>query len=174
MRGFTLVELLVVTAILTLLAGLLLPVFERSRQEARIAVTAERLRPIRIAAAIYQADYSSGQEWDSLPPYTFVFANYLNLGVEAFRGKCGYRGIEPNALQLTVQYAFARDDAAIAYYRRFGGQSAVFTDASCNPSVGHWESAAYRKLRLMVTLDGNIVRIRRYELPYDLDWWTKP
>lgn len=55
--GFTLVELLVVVAILSLLAALLLPVFAQARSRARESVCLSNLRQIGLAIAMYAEDY---------------------------------------------------------------------------------------------------------------------
>lgn len=65
-RAFTLVELLVVTAILALLAGLLLPVFARSRERARLTDCALKLRQFAVALNLYRADNDGrGYRWAS-------------------------------------------------------------------------------------------------------------
>src|SRR6266849_3964545 len=55
--GFTLVELMVVTAILAALAGILLPVFARARERGREAACTSNLRQISAALLIYSQDY---------------------------------------------------------------------------------------------------------------------
>lgn len=55
--GFTLMEVLVATAILAILAGLLLPVFFTSREAARKATCTANLRQIGGAFGLYVADY---------------------------------------------------------------------------------------------------------------------
>jgi prepilin-type N-terminal cleavage/methylation domain-containing protein/prepilin-type processing-associated H-X9-DG protein len=54
--GFTLVELLVVTAILALLAAILLPALAHARTQARTAVCASNLRQLGMAFALYAQD----------------------------------------------------------------------------------------------------------------------
>ncbi len=55
--GFTLVELLVVIAVIAVLAALLLPVFARAREAARKNACASNLRQIGLAFAMYVGDY---------------------------------------------------------------------------------------------------------------------
>ena len=55
-RGFTLVELLVVVAIVALLAAILFPVFASARGKARQAACLSNLRQIGIAMALYAQD----------------------------------------------------------------------------------------------------------------------
>ncbi len=56
-RGFTLVELLVVVAVIALLAALLFPAFAQARAKARQAVCLSNLRQIGLAAEQYASDY---------------------------------------------------------------------------------------------------------------------
>lgn len=63
--GFTLVEILVVIAIVAILTGLLLPALSRAREKSREAACAGNLRQIGQVAAIYNDDYGA------LPPANF-------------------------------------------------------------------------------------------------------
>jgi prepilin-type N-terminal cleavage/methylation domain-containing protein/prepilin-type processing-associated H-X9-DG protein len=56
-RGFTLVELLVVVAVLALLAALLFPVLSQARHAARRSVCVSNLRQLGVAFAMYAGDY---------------------------------------------------------------------------------------------------------------------
>jgi prepilin-type N-terminal cleavage/methylation domain-containing protein/prepilin-type processing-associated H-X9-DG protein len=56
-RGFTLVELLVVMAIIFLLASILLPVFGRARANARRSACQSNLRQLGLAAMQYASDH---------------------------------------------------------------------------------------------------------------------
>ena len=58
-HGFTLVELLVVVAIVALLAGLLLPAMQQARSAARRTRCVSRLRQINLAAANYESSFRS-------------------------------------------------------------------------------------------------------------------
>src|SRR2546426_1110213 len=55
-HAFTLVELLVVLAIISIIAGLLLPVFARARAHARTAVCLSNIRQLGFAAQMYIQD----------------------------------------------------------------------------------------------------------------------
>lgn len=62
-EGFTLVELLVVMAIVAMLAAVLLPVLAKARESARITRCSANLQQIGHAVSLYQQDY------DDLFPY---------------------------------------------------------------------------------------------------------
>lgn len=61
--GFSLIELLIVIAILSILAALLFPVFASARNKSREATCASNLRQAGIAFGMYTADY------DGMYPY---------------------------------------------------------------------------------------------------------
>lgn len=56
--GFTLLEVLVVLVVVATLAALLIPVYGRSREQARLATCASNLRQIYIALKMYEGDYA--------------------------------------------------------------------------------------------------------------------
>jgi prepilin-type N-terminal cleavage/methylation domain-containing protein/prepilin-type processing-associated H-X9-DG protein len=58
-RAFTLIEMLVVAAILAILAGLLLPVFAQARDAGRAAACASNLRQLGMAFAMRLQDYGA-------------------------------------------------------------------------------------------------------------------
>jgi len=76
-KGFTLVELLVVTAIIGLLIGLLLPAVGRGRDAAQAAKCGSNLRLIASAAYLYVADHDGRLPPLHAGPYAsaFVAAN---------------------------------------------------------------------------------------------------
>lgn len=55
--GFTLVELLVLIAVISLLIAILMPVFSKARESARKSVCQTNLRQISVAFSLYTSDY---------------------------------------------------------------------------------------------------------------------
>jgi prepilin-type N-terminal cleavage/methylation domain-containing protein len=71
-RGFTLIEVLVVVAIISILAGILLPVFAQAREKARQASCMSNVRQIGLASLQYAQDYDErmvGTELGDNPEY---------------------------------------------------------------------------------------------------------
>ena len=57
--GFTIIELLIVLAVIALLAALLFPVFNMVRGKAKMTACASNLHQLHTACALYAADYDS-------------------------------------------------------------------------------------------------------------------
>jgi len=57
LRGFTLVELLVVMAVIAILAAMLLPVLSQARVQARSVSCVSNLRQLATASLMYAQDY---------------------------------------------------------------------------------------------------------------------
>lgn len=62
-RGFTLIEVLVVVAVIAILAAILFPVFARAREAARTSTCRSNLHQIGLALGMYARDYDG-----KLPP----------------------------------------------------------------------------------------------------------
>jgi type II secretory pathway pseudopilin PulG len=70
-HAFTVVELLVVIAVIVVLAGLIFPTFAAARKQARVASCTSQLRQIGAALAMYRQDYGTDPVWlsDVHPAY---------------------------------------------------------------------------------------------------------
>lgn len=80
-RGFTLIELMIVVAIIAILAGILIPNFVNARAQAQTAACESNLRQIATALELYYADNQVYPPSGSAVPDTLKGANgvyYLN------------------------------------------------------------------------------------------------
>jgi prepilin-type N-terminal cleavage/methylation domain-containing protein/prepilin-type processing-associated H-X9-DG protein len=78
-RAFTLVELLVVVAILSVLAAMLFPVFGRARENARRSACASNFRQLGLGIMQYAQDFD-----ETLPPFSYK-AHYGYAGGDGAR-----------------------------------------------------------------------------------------
>jgi prepilin-type N-terminal cleavage/methylation domain-containing protein/prepilin-type processing-associated H-X9-DG protein len=113
-KAFTLVELLVVVAVIGILAGLLLPVLARAKAKGRHVACVNNLRQLIATAAIYGADAN-----DDLPPNGFGGPDAIGaqrlwvLGEEHF---VFTRPPGPNPAFTNVDYLLNPEHAAFATY----------------------------------------------------------
>ena len=85
--GFTLVELLVVVAIIAVLAGIALTGLARAREEARAAVCKNNLRQLALSASIY------AQSWNGWFPVADRMHNPQGRLLEALAPYASQRGV---------------------------------------------------------------------------------
>ncbi len=76
-KAFTLVELLVVVAIIALLVAILLPALEKARYAARLAICKSNLRQIAISLTLYATD---SNDW--YPHITKYYAGHLLVNTD--------------------------------------------------------------------------------------------
>ncbi len=81
--GFTLVELLVVTAIISILAGMLLPALERTLGQARQISCANNLKQLSTALDLYSGDWNDYMviNWYIGPSVTWAYPLNIYLGI---------------------------------------------------------------------------------------------
>ncbi len=76
-RGFTLIELMVVIAIITILAAILIPNFLHARAEAQTAACEDNLKAIATAMEEYAVDNSGGYGSGGVVTSTLLGGQYL-------------------------------------------------------------------------------------------------
>ncbi len=126
-RAFTLVELLVVLAIIAVLAAMLLPVFARAREQARKVSCASNLRQIALAFEGYLADWDEGYPNTGNP---FLFAGrYWRWPVQpylALRGRPAGSPLVAGDYQPAVLLCPADTTPAGTYDQTSYGYAAAF------------------------------------------------
>jgi prepilin-type N-terminal cleavage/methylation domain-containing protein len=119
-RGFTIIELLVVISIIALLVGILLPAVGKARDNARVAVSRSNIRQIGTALHTYAADWADRQYTvavDTLASYGSV-GNY-NQTVFGGPGNNYYQGhwlVHPG-----IPWGWATDGHLYGYWMDLSG-----------------------------------------------------
>lgn len=156
-RGFTLVELMVVVAIIALLAAIIIPNYVHSRASAAVAQSEANMKQIATALELY---YTDNQQYPASGTVTPALFTGGKAGKGGTVGGNPYLNATPyNALTRTVQvYAYRRkrfDDADV-HDRRSGHLRLLNDDEHPNggwPGVHGMHAApllaAIRHLRIL-------------------------
>lgn len=101
-RGFTLVELVIVIAILALLAAIALPKFVNSRQKARITAHNANVRVLKSAATTYLADKGNPEDRVEWTNGSGESGEYIDKWPENPLGGNDYKVTITNEGEITV------------------------------------------------------------------------
>ncbi|MCA9296151.1 MAG: prepilin-type N-terminal cleavage/methylation domain-containing protein [Phycisphaerales bacterium] len=121
-RGFTLVEIMIVVAIMGILAAIVFPKFVNATDDARESATKTQLRVVRTAVERYQADFGvdpTMTDWTLLITNKYLKADPVNPsnGFTAIAGSpganVGWVWRKPSATATSMQiYATAVNELA--------------------------------------------------------------
>jgi prepilin-type N-terminal cleavage/methylation domain-containing protein/prepilin-type processing-associated H-X9-DG protein len=159
--AFTLLELLVVVAVIAILAALILPALASARDASRRAACVGNLRQTGLAIHVYADDYSGNIPYGpKAPPFTSPASFYPSTGAPT--SLLSLRNGTPVALGLLLQEYLANQPKVLfcpgtdqpldstaklakvgvaqsqcSYYYRHGGNTVIFDNASNTNSPEH-------------------------------------
>ncbi len=111
-RGFTLIELMIVVAIIAVLAGVLIPNFVHARAQTATAACEANLRAIATAAELYFTDNQAYPSTTSAVDRSFGTTNGAPLGTYL-----NNTPLDPAAATASARYAFTNDGtSAVPHY----------------------------------------------------------
>lgn len=107
-RGFTLIEMMIVVAIIAILVGILVPNFMRARAQAQTAACEANLKEIATALELYQTDH---QQYPNVTSPTDVTNQEANIG-----SYLRQTPVDPVAPSGTYKYSIANPSSGNATY----------------------------------------------------------
>jgi prepilin-type N-terminal cleavage/methylation domain-containing protein len=185
-RGWTMVETLVVLAIVVLLSGILFPVFVRAKQSGEISVCTTALRQVGQAIAAYRMEYDGQgvlgpQSQMGLPPVPISESLPVLFRLShQCKGKARVPGLAESGLRY--RYISAADNGKVgfeswtSYVQRHGESAIIALDHNHNPSYEVIDQPYATKTVLGVALDTSVRRLNRKGLPFDMTnfWHEQP
>ena len=196
-RAFTLIELLIVIAVIALLMGFLLPALSRGKLAAKVAKAKVELRQVGIAVQLYRNDYdcfplartycaaNKIDDYYELPPELEEHKYLSSHLVDVFNPPRTYKYIKPglgyvnnafSRVSVWVPSAWPDDDGTDVSYRKEKDSPVKWVVWSVGPGGARsvWDAHADhlpvpRRLWYPADPDGVIVRLYTGR-----DWVTSP
>lgn len=164
--AFTLVELMVVIAVIAILAAILFPVFAQAREAARSNTCASNLRQLGIALQLYGRDHDGRYppQNSGLPTLVLPYVNDLTIfrcPSDTHSGSNRTLTAEPPLAPNGPRYpGLIRVPSGFGYtsYQYRGGMT--FRDRGDTPVAGDWEFR-HSSAAEVLYLSGRVERIRK-------------
>jgi prepilin-type N-terminal cleavage/methylation domain-containing protein len=107
-NGFTLLELLIVIAIIALLAALLLPVFQQARKKSYEPVCINNLRQFYVAFSLYREDYGETARFQALLLPYIRDTRVLHCPADTYKRGAGWWGSDKGTKWIETSYIYYR------------------------------------------------------------------
>jgi prepilin-type N-terminal cleavage/methylation domain-containing protein len=187
LRGFTLIEVMVVLAIVVVLVAIMTPVLSRAKRSAQISSSVQKLKQLHLALAIYQNDHSNaGSDWygRGLAPETYYWKTRFGFSEAGIRTPCGYDvtlyNSGPNTMPGWVSYTGTffyppfNNPGMGNYLETYKENAVVFVDCYCNPPGTDMRDRTKLKRGLAVTVGGQLVNRERTGDGFVLQFYSDP
>jgi prepilin-type N-terminal cleavage/methylation domain-containing protein len=176
-NGFTLLELLVVVAVISILAALLLPSLGRAKNKAKRATCMNNLQQISLGIRMYADDSN-----DAFPPATNSTPETFTAYTQLMKSYVGLTGTNPQRAKLFAcpadtfyylddnYYPLSLYKQSSHNYSSYGFNGGNFLRG--NPPVAHWPGIAGRKLS---SINEPVITILDLEFPALVPYsWHEP
>ncbi|GIV17436.1 MAG: hypothetical protein KatS3mg022_2875 [Armatimonadota bacterium] len=107
-RGFTLLEMLIVVAIIALLVALLLPVFQQARKKSYEPVCTSNLRQFHVAFSLYREDYGETAKFQALLLPYIRDRRILRCPADTYKRGAGWWGSDKGTKWIETSYHYYR------------------------------------------------------------------
>lgn len=180
MKGFTFIEVLVCVGIIALVSALLSPVYVRTKGEAKVTSSIQRLRQMHLATKMYQENHGGDGNYNSLadanlPPPLVVVKSRLGFSPDFWVSPCDSRPLSsfnrPGS-ELGYSYSyFPNESGAFSEdLRTYQENTLLLSDFTCDERTrtnGYYTS----KRALGVFLSGQLANYTRPGNPAQMKWW---
>jgi prepilin-type N-terminal cleavage/methylation domain-containing protein len=179
-KGFSLIEVLVVISIALILAGLIFPVFASAKERANVVVCSAQLHQLQVATLLYR----SSNEGDGLygrstamglPPPSARLHEALSIDLSLLRCSAPPNVSSPKQAVYMVLFS---DDAPHTegmtwgdYAQRNLDQSVIFGDVNHGDRSVPLKSPFFAHRGIGVRLSGEIFSVSKRGTWGDLSWW---
>jgi prepilin-type N-terminal cleavage/methylation domain-containing protein len=178
-KGFTLLEVVVVCAIVAIIAAIAIPVVQRSKERALQSRSIENMRQLYIAIEGYSQDYETAQygSMTAMGLPDTPLSKYLGASVADLYPPKRRRGIEYYYYPIPPSLDH-RNPSWTQYTLEHEGQTVLLADAWFNPENSRSEFKDYlmdpsaEKFLIGITLEGSI-RQKRAAGNLSLTWWDR-
>lgn len=189
--GVTLMEVVVVVAIVALLGAILTPVFARAKDRAQVTESVQKMKQCHLALQLYRdqwdGDDTSGdffqmglwQGWDMSQNWW----DFVGLKEDFVASPCkrAYEGTVMSRAWNQITYApefyskwAERNGNNVGYLKRYRGRALAFMDTYCTEPPLEQTNPYRTKRFLAVLLNGELVNKRRPGSMLVLENWSDP
>jgi prepilin-type N-terminal cleavage/methylation domain-containing protein len=181
LRAFTLVELIVVMAIVAIVAAISSPVLSAAIHSAHVQQSISNLHQIHIALATYRSDHDGDGRYGDLgdtglPPGRQLSLDLHDLGtpVDLWRSPCGVHPDMPESIHHYQYWPGDGGDPFASWCLAFRENMVVLTDSYCTPHDVPLGNVYQSRRGIGLLLSGQVVNRYKPGPMTDPAWWSDP
>lgn len=179
--GFTMLELMIVVAIIAMLVGLSAPSLTQAMHSGKEAVSVQKLRQLHLALSMYRADQESSQDFGTIgdmgiPDWQKSRSALQPYGAtsELWQSPCYEHPEVHSGNPPEMQYWGADDPQFEVYSATYELNLIMFSDIHCTLPKKNLLNQFHTKRGLGVLLSGQIVRRTAPGMHFFPQWWAPP
>lgn len=178
-RAFTLVETIIVIAIIATIAAILFPVFVSAKRAAQKSVCISNLRQFGQAISMYRSEYNGidvgTPSQMGLPPINFGKAMPSVAGLRCSEFDPKGHGFRHAGYTVMWINAFGKldnkNDFWTKYVEHLGSGAVIISDAGHQPDEADRDYVWENWTALGLRLDGSVAVKTKRGFPFGLSWW---
>jgi len=179
-KGFTLLEVMICTSIIAIVAAISTPVLLTAKYKANVSSSTSRLRQLQISVKLYQSEMDGDGNYGSLyemglPDMVHIYSTRSELGNAFWHSPCGWNSqVYSSPNELSYVYRPDESDDFANYATRYQENIWLFADYACDDTGSPPSSKYMPHHALGVLLSGQLVNKRAAGDMFADSWWSKP